>query len=273
MLAVPKVNRYKEVIDATTFEEFVATTYRTLVSQEVGEVFQGKPYIGKRSGHNHNIDVSIETKLAGVSIIILVECKFYKNAVQLSDVLEFAERISDIGAHKGILVTTVGFQEGCFRIARGHGIALVRTQPVWQIVQYSRDNKGTVHGAYFGPVYIGGGGERLVGITVDTPNFGIAPHTEVGKAWQSIVMHLADPNGSAGFNTFVDRNTNWQIIADEPFKRFRNQERLMTLLSQINDHSGTLPVDARRHNLVGDICSECGCSAEAIVHFNWWNCR
>lgn len=88
------------------------------------KVFHGKKYLGK-SGHNHQIDVSAELKLAGIKILILVECKLYSKKVGIDDILEFATRMDDIGAHKGIIVTTVGFQKGTAKIAKSKGIALV----------------------------------------------------------------------------------------------------------------------------------------------------
>lgn len=94
-------------------------------------VFHDKRYRGK-SGHEHQIDVAAELELAEVRILILVECKHYSRKVGIDDVMELATRIEDIGAHKGIIVTTVGFQEGAVRIAKAKGIALVTAHElVW----------------------------------------------------------------------------------------------------------------------------------------------
>jgi hypothetical protein len=264
-------NRYKEILDASTYEKFVADTYRSLVSKEVGEVFLAKAYLGKRSGHKHQIDVSIELMVVGVSVVVLVECKFYKSAVQISDVLEFAERINDIGANKGIIVTTVGFQAGAYRIARGHGIALVTTEPVWQVVRYNSAENPS--GMYVGPVYIGGGGTHLVGVTVDALNYGVSPRIDSSEAWQSIIMHLVDPDGTLHFNIHTERNAYWEIVGNEEVKRFRNIEQLAALADSIKAEYDKLPNDIGRHVLRGSVCSRCGCSAGAIVHFKWWACK
>jgi restriction system protein len=53
-----------------------------------------------------------------------VECKCYAHKVSVDDIEEFHSKIDDIGAHKGIMVTTVGYQEGAVKTARGRGIAL-----------------------------------------------------------------------------------------------------------------------------------------------------
>ncbi len=89
------------------------------------KVFHGKKYIGK-SGQQYAIDVSAEFKIAQVNFLVLVECKYYSRNVDIGDVLKFAARIEDISAHKGILVSTVGFQKGAIKFAKANGIALVK---------------------------------------------------------------------------------------------------------------------------------------------------
>lgn len=83
-----------------------------------------KKYLGK-SGQEHAIDVSFETTLSDLRLLILVECKHYARSVGVEDVLTFAYRLRDVGAHKGIIVTTQGFQEGAVQVARAEGIALL----------------------------------------------------------------------------------------------------------------------------------------------------
>lgn len=77
------------------------------------------------SGHKHQIDILATFKLGGFKFIVPVECKKYSSKVPVKDLLTFAGRLSDIGAHKGIVVSTVGFDQGASRIAKKHNIALV----------------------------------------------------------------------------------------------------------------------------------------------------
>ena len=87
------------------------------------DVWHRRKYAGK-SGHSHEIDVSFAFELAGIRFLVLVECKRYSQTVNISDVLELKSRIDDIGAQKGIFVTTLGFQAGAERYAEANGIAL-----------------------------------------------------------------------------------------------------------------------------------------------------
>src|ERR1039457_2799083 len=187
---------YRSYLAALKYERFVAETYESLVSKKLGRLFLHHAYPGKRSGHSHDIDGSIELTITGLSILILIECKHYKSRVGVSEVLEFAERISDIGAHKGVMVTTLGFQPGAYRIAAGRGIALVTTEPVWAVIQGITP--------YLGPPI-------LTGLTIDAKNIPVAPDDYVGAAWELLLMFLADPDGSIGINKYVKRNGYWKL--------------------------------------------------------------
>jgi hypothetical protein len=96
------------------------------LSRYIGvKISRNRKIIGVASGHKHQIDIVVEFKFSKFKIVVLVECKKYGRKVGIDDVLEFAARIRDIGAHKGVIVSTSGFQEGALKIAHAHGIALV----------------------------------------------------------------------------------------------------------------------------------------------------
>jgi hypothetical protein len=54
-----------------------------------------------------------------------VECKHDKSRVKRDRVQELWAKIQSVGAHKGILFATAGFQSGAIEFAKSHGIALV----------------------------------------------------------------------------------------------------------------------------------------------------
>lgn len=134
---------------ADDYETFVAKMYNDLSAAEQdkgAQVFSLKEYRGKKSGHLHKIDVSLEILVTGVRLILLIECKCYKRRVEIGEVLEFAQRIDDIAAHKGIMVTTVGYQDGAFKVARANGIALIVAVPhkqIWHTRLESRVDTGS----------------------------------------------------------------------------------------------------------------------------------
>ena len=102
-----------ELFTKRVIEEFVGVT-----------IHHQKKYIGRLSHREIKIDVSFNYKVAGADLLFLVECKCYNHAVPVDDVEEFHSKIDDIGANKGIMITTIGFQEGTIKTAKGRGIAL-----------------------------------------------------------------------------------------------------------------------------------------------------
>ena len=88
-------------------------------------VHHQRVYTGRVSKRDIKVDVSFNYTIAdGADILFLVQCKCHNHSVPVDEVEEFHSKIDDIGAHKGIMVTTVGFQEGAIKTARGRGIAL-----------------------------------------------------------------------------------------------------------------------------------------------------
>lgn len=67
---------------------------------------------------------------------VLGECKQYKNRVNREKVVVLADKVRALGAQKGILLSTAGFQSGAIQYAKKHGIALIQifdTREDWYI--------------------------------------------------------------------------------------------------------------------------------------------
>jgi hypothetical protein len=96
-----------------------------VISSLVGvAVHHQRIYTGRISQRKIKVDVSFNYSVAGAELLFLVECKCYAHKVSVDDIEEFHSKIDDIGAHKGIMMTTVGYQSGAVKTARGRGIAL-----------------------------------------------------------------------------------------------------------------------------------------------------
>ncbi|WP_045609246.1 restriction endonuclease [Vibrio vulnificus] len=88
------------------------------------EIEQLKVFQGKDT--SHVIDISYNLKIAGVNYLNVVECKLWSRKVGKREMQAFHSTIKDIGANKGIFVTSIGFQSGAIEIAKKNGIALVK---------------------------------------------------------------------------------------------------------------------------------------------------
>ena len=114
------------LVNSNDYEKLVAATIRDLKLAGVKEVYHQKEFVGKRSGRTIKIDVSFELELHAFTVLCLVECKWYNHKVDVSEVEEFRTKMDDIGAHKGLMFTTEGFQDGAIKVARAYGISLAR---------------------------------------------------------------------------------------------------------------------------------------------------
>jgi hypothetical protein len=119
--------------NALHYELLVKRLLQTKLAHEPGhtpQIFHRKVYRGA-SGQDYEIDVSFETFIADARVLTLIECKCYKDKVGVDDVAEFAYKVRDIGAHKGIIVTTVGFESGAITVAVREGLGLVIAIKAW----------------------------------------------------------------------------------------------------------------------------------------------
>lgn len=74
----------------------------------------------------YQIDIYATFVALGVQFKVLCECKQYSSAINREKVVILADKIRSIGAHKGILLSTSGFQSGAIQYAKEHGIALIQ---------------------------------------------------------------------------------------------------------------------------------------------------
>lgn len=77
-------------------------------------------------GGQYAIDIRMRlTVLGGAVLDLFIECKHQGRAVERDEALLLESKLRDTGAHKGMLVSTSGFQKGAIEYAAAHGIATV----------------------------------------------------------------------------------------------------------------------------------------------------
>jgi hypothetical protein len=79
---------------------------------------------GVRSGVTRQIDVWVTGEIAGHEIKLAIECKLYRAKVDIKTVDAFIGFLEDVGADKGVLITTTGFTSGAEKRAKAAGIDL-----------------------------------------------------------------------------------------------------------------------------------------------------
>jgi hypothetical protein len=110
------------LVTPSEYEAFVKGVIEELFGVEA---YHQKVFVGRVSQREIKVDLAFTLSIGGgAEFLVIVECKRYNAAVSVDNIEEFHSKLDDIGAHKGIVVTTVGFQEGAIKTAKGRGIAL-----------------------------------------------------------------------------------------------------------------------------------------------------
>lgn len=128
----------------------------------------------------YEIDVSARFSALGMDFLVLVECKYYKSSVKRETLQILHDRMRSVGAQKGALFTTSGFQSGALEYAKKHGIATVKVV----------DGKSTYMTKSFGnaPVKPPLGIESVAGWLVNGTNFSLVS-ASYGEALESFIFN------------------------------------------------------------------------------------
>ena len=104
------------------FEKLVSSIHK--VHSQDAKVTFNDSIRGKRTGRNRQIDISVRFDYLYYSYLIVIECKDYNTRVPISDVEAFRTKMEDVGADKGVIVSTNGFQCGAVETGKAFGIEL-----------------------------------------------------------------------------------------------------------------------------------------------------
>ncbi|HHX8361433.1 TPA: restriction endonuclease [Vibrio alginolyticus] len=108
------------------FELLVRAIYEQILSQEDIKNIMVQHDVKKegRSGQKHQVDLYWEFEVAQTVHRVAVECKEYKNPVQIGKIRDFYGVIEDLGNTSGVFVTTSKYQKGAITYAQSKGIQL-----------------------------------------------------------------------------------------------------------------------------------------------------
>jgi len=106
------------------FEKMVAHVQKDLAPNAV--VTHNNKIKGYDSGKLRQIDVTVKQRVGQYDMLIAIDCKDYKRAVNVKDVEQFSGLIKDIRANKGVMVAANGFSSTAKRIGENAGLDLYR---------------------------------------------------------------------------------------------------------------------------------------------------
>ena len=109
----------------TDYEKFVRDIQQALLNAQGLETVNVQHNVPvKGTSRSHQVDVYWEYRLAGVLHRVIIDCKHYKDTVEVGDVLQLQGVLVDIPGVRGVIATTMGFQKGAVDYAKVHAIGL-----------------------------------------------------------------------------------------------------------------------------------------------------
>jgi restriction endonuclease len=94
-------------------------------------------HLEKIEGYDGSYVFDVTARFNGfghLDFLCLFECKLHKRPVERRHVTDLHAKMQSVGAQKGIMVATAGFQSGAIEFAQAHGIACI--QIVDQALRY-----------------------------------------------------------------------------------------------------------------------------------------
>jgi len=70
-------------------------------------------------------DVTLRFKFGLHEYLTVIECKDYKDKIPVEKIDALVTKARDINANKAVMVSTNGYQSGCFDVAKRHGVKLL----------------------------------------------------------------------------------------------------------------------------------------------------
>lgn len=104
------------------YEKITAQIYKTLSSQAI--VTHNDKIYGHDSKKERQIDISIRQNIGPHTMLIIVQCKDYKDKIDVNDVGELIAVVKDVRANMGVMVSNSGFTDGAINLAKENGIQL-----------------------------------------------------------------------------------------------------------------------------------------------------
>lgn len=112
-------------ISATEFEVFCLERLKEYAKMKEWQDFKITHNVKLKSHDGvYQIDVYATFRFMEVDFKILCECKQYRTPVKRDVVALLEGKLHSLGAQKGIICSTSGFQKGAIEYAKEHGIAL-----------------------------------------------------------------------------------------------------------------------------------------------------
>lgn len=118
------------------FESIVEKIYIQIANNErvKAKVEKRVPMIGS-DGASHEIDVLYSYEHFGVNYKVAIECKNWKNPINVSELRNFSYKLEHIGNINGIFISAESeFQDGAKKVSEFNGIKLIKYDEFYRFI-------------------------------------------------------------------------------------------------------------------------------------------
>ena len=124
------LNPYREFvasISSIEFEQYCLEILKAYAEAEsLGDFSIVHNHKVQTDDGDYQIDIYAEFVALSVRFRVIIECKRYTRPVEREKIVVLADKVRSLDGHKGILISTSGFQSGASEYAKKHGIALLQ---------------------------------------------------------------------------------------------------------------------------------------------------
>lgn len=128
-------------VKGKNFESIVEKIYIQIANNEriKAKIEKRVPMIGA-DGASHEIDILYSYEHFGVSYRVAIECKNWKNPINVGELRNFSYKLDHIGNINGIFISAESeFQDGAKKVSSYHGIKLIRYDEYDRLINGQND--------------------------------------------------------------------------------------------------------------------------------------
>jgi hypothetical protein len=100
------------------------------IADDEATVTESKLLVDRTTGAKREVDICIEQRVAGHSVIICIECRDHKRKASVQWVEEMKSKHERLGTHALVLVSRHGFSREAIKVAQGYSIETVALEEV-----------------------------------------------------------------------------------------------------------------------------------------------
>jgi hypothetical protein len=126
---IPESPEFNPSFTPEEFEAFVAQHLRYLAGLSKVRCQIVRRELVRGADGEFEIDVTLRFSTLGLSFLVLVECKHHRYPIKRDVAQVLRDKVSSVGAHKGVIYSTAPFQTGAIEYAKHHGLALIYCKP------------------------------------------------------------------------------------------------------------------------------------------------